>query len=163
MQVIKNRDRAGRIAATHGHADKKIYMTWRSMKRRCIEPSNQQFSKYGGRGITVCDEWLDSFETFLRDMGEKPAGTSLDRINNDLGYFPANCRWATPFEQQNNKRSNRRFTVNGQTKTLAEWARELGITAEALANRISKGWDQECALTLPKTNCWHTPHNPRPK
>ena len=96
------------IAKKHGHASHErgtpTYYTWQQAKGRCYNPNNISYSYYGGRGITVCDEWREDFRNFLRDMGEKPSGTSIDRINNDGPYAPGNCRWATPAEQNANKR-----------------------------------------------------------
>lgn len=74
------------------------------MKKRCTEPNHEKYPNYGGRGITVCERWMHSFENFLEDMGERPEGTTLDRKENDKGYFPDNCRWATPLEQRHNQR-----------------------------------------------------------
>lgn len=83
------------------------YRTWRSMRNRCMNPADRTFKDYGGRGITVCERWA-IFDNFLADMGSRPAGRSLDRVNNDEGYTPDNCRWATPKEQANNRRKARR-------------------------------------------------------
>lgn len=100
-------------ATTHGHTPKGHqpveYRCWQSMKSRCLYPRNASFAYYGGRGIKVCDRWLNSFKNFLADMGRKPSPQhSIDRINPLLGYFPANCRWSTAKEQANNRRNNKR-------------------------------------------------------
>jgi hypothetical protein len=120
------------------------YWIWRSMKYRCTNPNNTHYQDYGGRGITVCDRWLESFENFLEDMGERPEGTSLDRINNNLGYSKENCKWATRTEQANNKRNNKLLTFDNITKPQAYWIKEWGISEKVLRYNISKnrsmGW-----------------------
>jgi hypothetical protein len=126
------------------------YRAWIGMKQRCY---NQKFSKYhlyGGKGITVCDRWLESFENFYEDMGDRPKDkTSLDRINSDLGYSKENCRWATDIEQSNNTNRNVFITFNGKTQTITQWAHELNISANTLSGRLSKGWTVERSLTTP--------------
>jgi hypothetical protein len=122
------------------------------MLRRCFNPNNADFKCYGGRGITVCERWK-KYENFLADMGEAPAGLSIDRIDNDKGYYPGNCRWATTAEQNGNKRSTVRITANGKTKTRMEWARAIGVHPATIRYRVKRGWDPVRAATeKPKRN-----------
>lgn len=137
----------------HGHASNgkasRTYKTWNGMINRCRYPSSPGFARYGGRGIKVCDRWL-SFENFIADMGERPLGKTLDRIDGDGNYEPNNCRWATSAEQRRNTRANTLLTYSGETKTLAEWADKLGIKRHTLRFRyVRKGWSAERALEEP--------------
>lgn len=137
----------------HGHsrrgAASPTYAAWASMFRRCYLPSQESYHLYGGRGIAVCDRWR-TFENFMADMGEKPAGTSLDRIDSDGSYTPENCRWATPSQQAVNRRGTRLIEHNGQRKAAAEWAQLTGIPSSAIRTRIDRlGWDVARALSEP--------------
>jgi hypothetical protein len=154
----------------HGHASRlnrlHEYQVWRWMKARCLNPKDCNFKHYGGRGITICPEWINNFETFLKDMGERPSPNhSIDRINVNGNYEPSNCRWATIHEQANNRRSNRIFTLNGKSQTLTQWAIESKSSPSAIKNRLNRGWCNVCALTLPinengaKNSC---PHRVKP-
>lgn len=117
------------------------------MIQRCINPNHPQYHHYGGRGISVCDSWLDA-EGFLSDMGRRPSPKhSLDRIDNDGDYTPENCRWATQSQQMNNTRANHTLTHNDQTKTITEWAKDIGIEPNTLEYRIIRGWSVDRALT----------------
>ncbi len=117
------------------------YSVWCSMKARCYNPNEKYFSYYGGRGIKVCDRWLNSFENFLADIGPRPSlKYTIDRHPNQNGdYEPGNCRWATKIQQQNNMRSNHPVTVDGVTMTIAELARLKGVTPACINNRINAG------------------------
>jgi hypothetical protein len=117
------------------------YRAWYHMKTRCYNANYKLFSRYGGRGITVCDRWLNSFENFFNDIGERPSREhSLDRFPNmDGNYEPSNCRWATTFEQQNNKCNNRFVTEDGITLTVSEWARRVGTTSTIIHRRLKRG------------------------
>jgi len=130
----------GNVARKHGQHNTIEYLRWLRMKARCTNPNNPAYADYGGRGITVCQRWMDSFEAFIEDMGERPSPEhSIDRIDNNRGYEPNNVRWATKQEQANNRRSNVEVTYNGETKTLAAWARVAGITPEGIAYRHKHG------------------------
>lgn len=125
------------------------YNAWFGMRDRCHNPKNISFLSYGGRGVVVCERWRDDFHAFLQDIGRRPRKTdSVDRINNDGHYEPGNVRWATRREQSNNRRTNRFFTVNGRTQTLAEWARERGSNYCTVQYRIRAGWPVVEALSL---------------
>jgi hypothetical protein len=123
----------------HGMYRTRAYRIWHSIRQRCENPNNKTYPRYGGRGIKLCDRW-QSFGNFIEDMGEPPEGMSIDRIDGDGDYEPGNCRWATPTQQQNNIRTNRMFTHDGKTMTLAQWARELGIAYHVLKYRLNQGW-----------------------
>lgn len=126
------------------------YRAWTAMKQRCYNPNFEHYALYGGRGITVCDEWLNSYEKFIEDMGYRSTSShSLDRIDNNLGYFKENCRWATKKEQSNNKSDCRYLTYNGETHTITEWGRITGIPQMTIRRRVNLGWDAEQALTTP--------------
>lgn len=103
MKKHEKRDKLGRYSLTHAKSNTREYSSWMSMKRRCYYKKAPNYSRYGARGITVCDRWLNSFENFLEDMGERPEGKTIDKINNDGNYEPDNCRWATSKEQKNNQ------------------------------------------------------------
>jgi hypothetical protein len=135
-----------RIAIRHNPTP--TYQSWRHIFQRCYNPKHNAYNRYGGRGIKVCDRWLESYENFLLDMGERPIGMYLDRIDNNGDYTPENCRWATPKEQARNKRNNHLLTYNGETRCLAEWAEITGIHPQTLINRIRNGWDVPKALTV---------------
>lgn len=130
---------------THGFYNSSTYQSWKMMKARCQRPTYDAYQNYGGRGITVCDAW-QTFEGFLADMGERPKGTSLDRIDVDGNYEPSNCKWATKLEQVQNMRKNLNVTFNGETHCLAEWSRITGINPETLRGRYHRGWSPEQIL-----------------
>lgn len=134
---------------THGMSYTSEYRIWTRMKQRCYSDTTGA-KNYRDRGIKVCDRWLESFENFYEDMGSRPSPKhSIDRIDNDGDYCPENCRWATRTEQQNNTSKNVRLTLNGETKTMTEWARVLGISPQTIRARNRKGWSDEKVLTTP--------------
>lgn len=120
------------------------------MKDRCYRKKTEAFERYGGRGIIVCPQWLNSFEQFLSDMGPRPSlQHSLDRKTNDGNYEPENCRWATDAEQRRNQRRSRIITIMGQTLCAKDWAVQYGINYKTLHMRLKHGWDPLEALTRP--------------
>lgn len=136
---IKRGQTRARRPSPSGRTHIREYATWQNIKRRCLTPGSSHYANYGGRGITVCQEWQVSFEAFYRDMGAKPSPNhSIDRIDNNGNYEPSNCRWATRLEQMNNTRANRRVEIDGRTQTLMEWAREMDIGDRAVL-RLAQG------------------------
>lgn len=145
------RETIGALTRTHGLTHTPEYRIWAGIKTRCLNPHTPSYDNYGGRGITMCDRWLNSFECFLADMGPRPNRKfTVERIDNDLGYSPDSCRWATYTEQANNKRGNHLLTFQGETLTISQWAQKFDIPYSALASRVIKlGWTTEKALTTP--------------
>lgn len=140
--------RMATLNRTHGKSKTPLYRVWRGMIARCEDGNSPHFKYYGGRGITVCAEWRNSFETFERDMGAGyRAGLSIDRVDNDRGYSASNCRWATDTQQSRNRRFNRLITFEGETRCLSEWAELVGIKASTLRERLRRGWSPERTLT----------------
>jgi hypothetical protein len=115
----------------------RTYRIYWGMRERCYHQKCPAYPNYGGRGVTVCDRWLENYDNFVADMGEAPAGLSIDRIDNDGPYYPENCRWADRTTQANNTRSNLILEFNGQKMTLAEIAREAGVNYQGLHDRIT--------------------------
>lgn len=137
----------------HGHTTKTTqsptYTSYCAMIGRCHNPRNSKFKSYGAKGILVCERWRSSFQNFLSDMGVRPPGTTLDRIDGKLGYNPENCRWATPKVQQSNISTNVLITFNGKTQHVSAWAEQIGLSATNLAWRLRNGWTVHDALTIP--------------
>jgi hypothetical protein len=131
---------------THGMTHTSTHGTWAQIKNRCLNPNDKYYKDYGGRGITICSRWL-RFENFLADMGEKPDGLTIERVNNNKGYSLENCKWATRKEQSRNKRDNRMVSYFGETKCLAEWAEELNINSRTLIGRLNK-YPPQIALNM---------------
>lgn len=134
----------------HGMAQTRTYKSWNMMRHRCLFPNAINYHAYGGRGIKVCERWL-SFENFLADMGERPDGTSLDRVNNDGNYEPSNCRWATLEQQLANKHYKSEvlpaLTFNGITATPLEWSVIFGIRYRTIRSRLKKGFPVDKILS----------------
>lgn len=133
----------------HGHANagqiSPTYHSWAGMIARCTNSAHRSYSHYGGNGIVVCERWY-KFANFLADMGEKPKGHSLDRVDYNGNYEPDNCRWATVKEQARNKRTNRLITLNGITRTMGEWVEILGVPQSTISYRVQHNYSDEQAL-----------------
>jgi hypothetical protein len=138
---------------THGHRSDlqrtPTYVCWVNLKSRCDNPARPDYENYGARGISYDPRWKE-FAAFLNDMGEKPARTSLDRIDNSKGYCKENCRWTSALVQGSNKRNNKFYEYGGRSQTLMEWGRELSIGHVTLLKRLQRGIPIAVALTMQK-------------
>ena len=139
MMAMRNR--------THGLSRDPAYRSWKDMRSRCNTPTNSDFKDYGGRGIKVCDRWSD-FAAFLGDIGPRPAGMSVDRIDVNGDYEPSNCRWASAKMQANNKRSNHVIEWRGKRQTLAAWSAETGVDQSKARYRLRMGWTLEKVFSM---------------
>ena len=146
------RESASRRQKTHGLTRTRLYSIWSNIKCRCENPKSPNYERYGGRGITICEEWGRNFEPFKEwafANGYKDDLT-IERKDNNAGYTPENCRWATAKEQGNNKRNNHIIEINGELKTMAQWCERYGKTYDLVKQRINKlGWPPLVALTTP--------------
>lgn len=146
----------------HGHSGfakppSLTYRSWLSMVQRCTNPNTIHYHRYGGRGIAVCQQWLESFAAFLRDVGERPSKKhTIDRINNDGNYEPSNVRWATRREQSLNRSNNTKVTHDGRTLSITEWSDVTGLSVPTIRGRLHLGWSVEETLTNP-----HIDHSER--
>lgn len=140
----------------HGKSGSRVYNIWCQVMRRCLDPGDPRYARYGARGITVCERWR-KFENFFADMGEPPDRHSIDRIDNRGGYSPDNCRWATAKQQSANSTRPVVITLNGESRNLSEWARYLGISPSTLIGRFAAGWPVELALTTGPTHRSRSP------
>lgn len=132
---------------------KKEYSAWVAMKTRCYNANCESFKHYGGRGIQVCDRWINSFLNFLDDMGVAPSKShSIDRVDVNGDYCPGNCRWATIYVQSNNKTVNKRLMLNGTTLTVSEWSSRINVNPDTISRRLKNGWSVEKTLTTPAGN-----------
>jgi hypothetical protein len=138
----------------HGYQGSPIYISWQGAKGRCLNPKNKSYPNYGGRGITICDRWKDSFEAFLEDIGEQPAGLSLDRIDVNGNYEPGNCRWATQSQQMVNLRSSRRINHEGETYSIPEFASLMSVNLANLYYRLRAGHDPMRAVEALRAGKW---------
>lgn len=133
---------------THGMSKTRTYRAWQNMIDRCDNANSKSYNNYGKRGITASHEW-HNFNTFYKDMGDKPKGLSLERKNNDMGYCKENCKWATPKEQMMNTRYNKILTLNGISLNISAWSEKLGINRSTLYNRSRRNWTDARTLTFP--------------
>lgn len=142
------REQTIRRSTTHDLCHSRLYRIYFGMKDRCTNPHNEHYARYGGRGIQICVEWLNSFEAFYKwAMSHGYADNlTLDRKENDKGYCPENCRWTTNEVQANNRWTNIVVEINGESKTLAQWARESGIKYRTIHARYNRGWTGESLL-----------------
>ena len=156
------------VNKTHGASKTRLYTIWYKMRNRCNNPKDLVYNRYGGRGITVCEEWNNSFESFREwavSQGYKEELT-IERVDNNKGYSPENCVWATAKTQANNRRSCVTFSHNGKTQNLMQWCKELDLDYKLVHNRIHKlGWNFERAITTPcnvdkrnRRNKWQNTH-----
>jgi len=156
------KERTSKAKQTHGKSHSNEYRIWAAMLERCGNPDTKCYKNYGGRGITVCDEWTSEggFSRFLACVGARPTPKhSLDRIDNNQGYFPGNVRWTDDKTQARNRRNTYRLTHNGETLPVVEWAERLGLPYTTILSRLRIGWSVEKALSTPrqkgKKKCQH--------
>lgn len=146
----------------HGKSSTPEYRIWQVMIQRCHLETSKDFGSYGGRGITVCERWRYSFLNFLEDMGTREKGMEIERMDNDGNYEPENCEWVTRTTQNRNKRNNRLITVNGQTKTMVEWAEEKGLSVQTISGRLNNyGWSEEDSVMTPARFTSHRKKKPK--
>jgi hypothetical protein len=151
-------ENASKRLKRHGMTTTPEYVTWRSMRDRCSNPAATGYHSYGGRGIKVCDRWLESFEAFYADMGRRPDGMSIDRIDVNGNYEPGNCRWATTYEQGDNRTDNHHIEVAGERINLSEARRRSGLTQSSIRARMRKGMTPEQAVTSPRDKSMGSRH-----
>ena len=147
------RDGSANPMFSHGQGSKKhgrtrTYTIWTGIKQRCLNPKATGYTRYGGRGITLCDRWLD-FENFFEDMGPCPDGLTIERKDNELGYYADNCVWATNSNQQRNTSRNRMVIIGDHSKSMAEWCEIYSKDYRLVQCRLRLGWNLLEALTLP--------------
>ena len=145
---IRSRDKGGKFLSEEIHiTEEPEYSSWIGMLKRCFQPNSPGWKRYGGRGITVCQEWVHSYESFLAHVGRRPSPNhSIDRINNDGNYEPGNVKWSDSFEQMNNTKYNRFLSINGETLTISQWAQRTGKKYNTIHERLRRGWTAEDAI-----------------
>jgi hypothetical protein len=144
------RESTKRRMTTHGRTRTAEHDAWMEIKKRCTDENYKQRDDYGGRGISICEEWTNNFSAFLSHIGLRPSPEhSVDRIDNDGNYEPGNVRWATRTTQNNNSRRNHKVTLNGESVTLATASRLSGIKSHTILSRLRRGWDEHSAIFSP--------------
>lgn len=143
-----NKDRKEKHGAAHHGSITPEYKIWSSMIQRCTKATNPGFKLYGARGISVCERWKD-FRNFWSDLGPRPTGMSIERIDNSKGYGPDNCKWATNHEQTRNTRRNRLLTFQDETKCIEDWSLSAGLKRGTIIGRLDRGWSTERTLKTP--------------
>jgi hypothetical protein len=144
----RKREAATARNTTHGATDSPLFNVWKNVIQRCTNVRNPDYKYYGARGISVCARWMNSFEAFREDMGERPNGMTLDRIDGNKPYEPGNCRWATRAEQAVNRSVVTMLTINGRTQCLSHWLKETGVCRAAFWRRVDAGWPIEDAISV---------------
>lgn len=134
------KQKAREARTTHGLTGTREYNSYNAMKSRCLNPLDKRYSRYGGRGISICSRWLESFSNFIEDMGMQPSNEhSIERVDRDKGYEPGNCVWATRTEQANNRSNNTFIEIDGRTQTITGWSRDTGISRTVILQRMKRG------------------------
>lgn len=142
-------------AKSHGMSTHPLYRAWNMMRERCHNPRCSSYRYYGAKGITVCDSWRKSFAAFYADMGDRPEGHSIDRIDSNGNYTPENCRWATPAEQSANSSRVNQITHDGITMNMTQWSAKAGLATATVRERMQRlGMTFEEAITAPKSRPW---------
>lgn len=150
LKVDKAREMCVSRNTRHSMSHRPEYRCWKHIKARCLNPNSKDYKLYGGRGMTICEQWKDSFQAFYADMGQRPGkGFSVERRDSNKGYNPENCYWATANVQSNNTSRNRRLSVFGGEFTMAQAAREFSTPYSTLRSRVAAGWSDEAAVTTP--------------
>ena len=150
------KERASNLNKTHGGRHDRLYLVWMDMRRRCSDKKDSNYSRYGGRGIKVCDEWKEysAFKYWAYQSGYNPDAKygkcTIDRIDTNGNYCPGNCRWADAKTQNNNRRNNRVIEFNGKKQTLKQWTEELNLNYGMIDKRLNAGWDVERAFSQPQ-------------
>ncbi|STP30711.1 Uncharacterised protein [Enterococcus durans] len=152
MMAYRQLDTRNTWQIKHGMSGTRIYKTWHNIRSRCKNPNASKYENYGGKGITICEEWDSSFENFYEWAMENgyEEGLTIDRIDATGNYEPGNCRWATYKEQNNHLSTNHLITFKGETHNITEWAEIVGLSKKCLSERIRRGWEVERALTTSK-------------